>query len=100
MADLIIRGMEMPTNRDVTIRIDPNGEVYVYGTYPTLLLRAVPLPEKHGRLIDAGAFNDYMQNRYDNNEITNSDWIDFRLSLKDQPTIVPAEGEMGECSEN
>ena len=53
----------------------------------------VPLPEWHGRLIDAEAFVDYMQNRYDNNEITNGDWIDFRLSLKDQPTIVPAKGE-------
>lgn len=52
----------------------------------------VPIPEKHGRLIDAEDFVDYMQNRYDNNEITNGDWIDFRLSLKDQPTIVPAEG--------
>lgn len=52
----------------------------------------LPLPEGHGRLIDAEAFVDYMQNRYDNNEITNGDWIDFRLSLKDQPTIMPAEG--------
>lgn len=52
----------------------------------------VEIKPPHGRLIDAEAFNDYMQNRYDNNELTNGDWIDFRLSLKDQPTIVPAEG--------
>ena len=51
----------------------------------------VPFPEKHGRLIDAEAFVDYIQNIYDNNEITNGDWIVFRLAIKDQPTIVPAE---------
>lgn len=46
MADILIRGMEMSTNRDVTVRIDPAGEVYVYDTYPTLLLRAVSLSRK------------------------------------------------------
>jgi len=101
---LIIKGMEMPescfdcsifdnfcqercgvTGTLVYGEIDPQRE-----TLPDCPL--IPLPEGHGRLIDAEAYVDYMQNRYDNNEITNGDWIDFRLSLKDQPTIVPAEG--------
>lgn len=84
MADIVIRGMKMPTNRDVTVRIDPAGEVYVYGTYPTLLLRAVALPEGHGRLIDADALADKMKKtpRY----------FDVKFDLDDAPTIVPAEG--------
>ena len=52
----------------------------------------VEIKTPHGRMIDAEAFDDYMQNRYDNNELTNGDWIDFRLSLKDQTTIIEAEG--------
>ena len=48
----------------------------------------------HGRLIDAESFVDYMQNRYINNELTNGDWIDFRMSLKEQPTIIKAEGSV------
>lgn len=105
MADILIRGMEMPKHCiDCPLMVDrfdtdacalqseeaneaiENWEDMRRGC------PIVPLPKKHGRLIDAEAYVDYMQNRYDNNEITNGDWIDFRLSLKDQPTIVPAEG--------
>ena len=112
MADILIRGMEMPKtccqcdlkNYDPEIRWDENGieqigawvckrtREIIWNTQRGENCPLVPLPEGHGRLIDAEAYVDYMQNRYDNNEITNGDWIDFRLSLKDQPTIVPAEG--------
>ena len=97
MSDILIRGMEMPKHDDdyVIFTVYGDGGV-VYGPlnrpHVRYKHRAIPLPEKHGRLIDAEAFVDYIQNRYDNNELTNGDWIDFRLSLKDQPTIVPAEG--------
>lgn len=49
---LYICGMEMPEDRDITIRIAPNGDVFVYGRYPTELHNAVSVPA-HGRLIDA-----------------------------------------------
>lgn len=49
---IYIDGLEMPKDREINLRIDEKGEVYVYGSYPTELHKAVPvLP--HGRLIDA-----------------------------------------------
>lgn len=91
MPDSISQGMELPF---VDVRIFASGHAVVSKAVRPYIneYKVSPLPEGHGRLIDAEAFVDYMQNRYDNNEITNGDWIDFRLSLKDQPTIVPAEG--------
>lgn len=89
MADILIRGIEMPTNRDVTIRIDTNGEVYVYDTYPTLILKAVTLPEGHGRIVDAAEIL---------KKANNSPWFDgdvAELGLllgSEVATILPAEG--------
>ena len=49
---ILINGMKMPKDREIYLRIDEKGEVYVYGSYPTELYKAVPVPP-HGRLIDA-----------------------------------------------
>lgn len=49
---IYIHGMEMPKYREIILRIDEKGEVYVYGTYPTELHKAVPVPD-HGPLVDA-----------------------------------------------
>lgn len=43
--------MEMPTNEEIFLRIDEKGEVYVYGSYPSELHKAIPVPS-HGDLID------------------------------------------------
>lgn len=112
MADVLIRGMKMPQRCKACRFCGFGGErselnvcMFTGESQPKLSQERmskcplVPVPP-HGRLIDAEAYMDYMQNRYDNNEITNGDWIDFRLSLKDQPTIVPAEGGTNKCSEN
>ena len=91
---ILIKGMEIPQVGD-KIEFVQNIAGHIYARFEPskgYMCEVVPIPEKHGRLIDAEAFVDYVQIRYDNNEITNGDWIDFRLSLKDQPTIVPAEG--------
>ena len=96
MADILIRGMDIPTNRDVTIRIDPNGEVYVYDTYPTLLLKAITLPEGHGNLIDINA--PIRVTYYDGtiHETTPSRLL-YKHSLLDLPKIiVQAEGDTGD----
>ncbi len=94
MADILIRGMEIPTNRDVTIRIDPNGEVYVYGTYPTMLLRAVTLPEGYGRLIDADALRKEFQEPENWNDFAQTVYhiTGIWATIDTAPTIVPAEG--------
>lgn len=46
---LLIEGMEMPKDRDACIRIAPDGEVYVYGSYPTELYNAIEV-SKHKKL--------------------------------------------------
>ena len=40
------------------------------------------------RLIDADEFELYVQKEWENNEISNSDWIQFREWLRDQETAV------------
>lgn len=51
-----------------------------------------PLPEKHRRLIDAQAFEMFVQEKWEQNEISNGDWMSFREWLRDQETIIEAEG--------
>lgn len=60
MTDILIRGMEMPKEGE-KILIAADGSVWV-NAWPTRgymrmeNVHAVPLPEGHGRLIDADAF--------------------------------------------
>lgn len=51
-----------------------------------------PFPDAHGRLIDADAFEIFVQNKWEQNEISNGDWMSFREWLRDQETIIEAEG--------
>ena len=57
---ILIKGMEMPKDKEIILRIDEKGEVYIYGSYPTELYSAVELPP-HGRLIDADALAEKIQ---------------------------------------
>ena len=52
-----------------------------------------PLPDHHGRLIDADVLELGMQELWEANEISNGDWLWFREELNNQETIVEAEGE-------
>lgn len=52
-----------------------------------------PLPEKHGRLIDADEFDADYEALYKLNDITNGEWFLFREWLNNQKTIVEAEGD-------
>ena len=90
MADILIRGMEMPkytTKAEFGIDADGNPLCMVYhkdGTEPDIY-DVVPLPEKHGRLIDVDALlaeddGYYTQFGYSPDKI------------REAPTIVPAEG--------
>lgn len=102
MADILIRGMEMPTEEEISkcIIIRYDGEVWIVefdnlveggfvACYPTNPMRAVPLPEGHGRLGDLDALMpDFVKARW----AFFSDGDTFLQLLKHAPTIVPAEG--------
>ena len=45
--------------------------------------------EKAMRLIDADVLELDMQDQWERNEICNNEWMDFRETLKRQPTIDP-----------
>ena len=46
------------------------------------------------RLIDANAFERYVFDEWMNNELSNSDWIQFREWLRDQEPVVEYEGDL------
>jgi hypothetical protein len=100
MADIIIKGMEMPLLKTELI-IFPSGHVQIYDSHESYLgaAQALPLPEKHGRLIDADAFEDafiryYLEQERSNNLVFAAVEIKQHLAdmIGDWPTIVPAEG--------
>ena len=43
------------------------------------------------KLIDADAFERNMQNEWENNEISNGEWIHFREMLNQEPTVDAVE---------
>lgn len=87
---VLINGMEMPKDREIILRIDEKGEVYVYGSYPTELYKAVPVPP-HGDLIDR------RETIIDANERAFDFWLsDDEVNatiqfLNEQPAIIQAE---------
>lgn len=111
MMSILIRGMEMPKERSLWLCIKTDGTVYNIkpggvGTAHAVGT-AVPLPEKHGRLIDAEAFEDafiryYLSQERNNHLVFTPVEIKQHLAdmIGDWPTIVPAEGGNGRCSEN
>lgn len=94
MADVVIRGMEMPKGdpkEPTAVWIYPNGYVRVFAEIGNNVhsAEAIPLPEGHGRLIDADALmSDFVKARWK----FFSDGDTFLQLLKHAPTIVPAEG--------
>lgn len=105
MADILIKGMEMPDgchncifsyfDKGETNSGEPctvlmcsiisqgtNGAEY-NGNRPSWC-PLLPIPEGHGRLIDADALSDKMKKT--------ARYFDIRYDLNEAPTIVPAEG--------
>ena len=85
MADILIRGMELPKNEPLLVKINPDGSVSTTAKNGYKKYKAVPVPP-HGRLIDADALTistavplDGKPYRYVH--------ID---NIKDAPTIIPA----------
>ena len=95
MADLVIRGIEMPKEGE-KILIAAGGSVWV-NAWPTRgymrkeNVYAVPLPEGHGRLIDADSMlRKYVTDAHGLDGIY--DTTDLPEMLSYMPSIVPAEG--------
>lgn len=110
MADILIRGMEMPKEGNwKTVRIYPDGTCavpYWSGDCKVLDCTAIPLPEGHGRLIDADALQakfELMENALaehgrpysfafkDGGEMC-AEWWTVQDALAREPTIIEAEG--------
>lgn len=93
MADLAIRGFEMPTDASLWILIRPDGTVHklkVGGKHgePQQGV-AVPLPEGHGKLVDARE----VLEKADKAPWFEGDVAELGLLLGSEvTTIVPAEG--------
>ena len=92
MADILIRGMEMPTGEPLRIVLNPNGQLFVDHGVTFTEYEAIELPE-HGDLIDRDAFreeNEYYLHR----EFINPKYEDTLDDLlKDAPIIVPSNKE-------
>lgn len=108
MADIVIRGLEMPKENEILVFDMWHGKVYARSTanIGTRRYEVVPLPEGHGRLGDLDALEAKFREEAlehtligDLNRMTLGvgEVID-RIRMAD--TIVPAEGGTDECSEN
>lgn len=91
MADLIIRGLNLPKSlggeeTHIDIRIFSDGTVIMATSRPPYYKKfyAVPLPEWHGRLIDADALA--------NSDAVKMKGCAYQEEIFAAPTIVPAEG--------
>lgn len=98
MADILIRGMEMPKNGEhTTITVYGDG-VWCAHFDNEPHGKAVPLPEKHGRLGDLDAMYIQLHSLY-HGAISDSELYVYEAlgMISNAPTIVPAEGGEGDA---
>lgn len=59
---IIIKGIDLPKEKDIVIKIKPNREVLKQLAFETVFVEteaeAIQIPTPHGRIIDWDAFND------------------------------------------
>ena len=99
MADILIRGMEMPKDWDLWLCIDTGGTVYnvkpvITGTAQEVGT-AIPLPEGHGRLGDLDAVAKEAYRRLLECEKYGTEFqkpYEIIRAIETAKTIVPAEG--------
>lgn len=86
MADILIRGMEMPDRALLPFCLHPDGTVYTYGE-PKMKFRAIELPE-HGDLIDRSKIKFTCAS-------TTPEDLDYarRYVIDRMPVIIPANKE-------
>lgn len=107
MADLVIRGMDIPKRDEILVFDEWHGKMYARSTanLGTKSYEVVSLPEGHGRLGDLDKLEDafiryYLEQERNNNLVFAAVEIKQRAAymIGDWPTIVPAEG--GEADGN
>lgn len=82
MSDILIKGMEMPKDAPIIIKICSDGSVS--RVHEGVVATAVPVPP-HGRLIDADALREEVKKH----AAPCDAWV-FSL-IRTAPTIIPAE---------
>ena len=87
---IYIEGIKMPKN-ETYLRIDEKGEVYVYGSYPTELYKAIPV-QPHGRCIDAdNLLTDKSISTIGNGMTFGGQYSFSESEIINAPTIIPAD---------
>ena len=91
MADILIRGMGLPEEGEyhMTLYVCPNGDAYIdVPSFPVEedRFKVIPLPERHGRLIDENYLLALISDEEHFGCLNVSD-------ILNAPTIVPAEGD-------
>lgn len=90
---IYIKGMEMPKNEPLLVKINPDGSVSTTAKNGYKKYQAVPVPP-HGRLIDADVLIKSLSLDEDDAENGASLLMAIFIEvLKAAPTIIPAEEE-------
>ena len=96
MADILLHGVEMPTEQRIEALIFKNGFVAYYDVDGRYIgqAKAVPIPEGHGRLMDAERFRVILcrlKERQNDDVATHA--LNWAIECLDKlDTIIPAEG--------
>ena len=87
---IYIEGIKMPKN-ETYLRIDERGEVYVYGSYPTELYKAIPV-QSHGKLIDVdNLLIDKSISTIEKGMPLGGQYVFSESELVNAPIIIPAD---------
>ena len=92
---ILIKGMEMPTNEHLIVKINPDGSVNTTWKNDYKKYEAVPVPP-HGRLIDADALFEKIPSgdiEHDTRISRCGAIADVCTWVLSAPTIIEAEGE-------
>ena len=91
MSGIYIRGMEMPIDAPVIIKICPDGSVS--RVHEGVVATAIPVPD-HGRLIDAAYAEEHIRTCMGNGRpMYSHDSNEICEMLNDCPTIIPADNK-------
>lgn len=97
MADILIRGLEMPKENEILVFDVWHGKMYARSTANNgaKFYEVVPLPAGHGRLGDLDRLFEVMgqdADRWIVDEVSMIETDDVLDAIQNAPTIVPAEG--------
>lgn len=89
----IIQGIDLPKEKDVVIKIKPNGKVLKQLAFETVFVEteaeAIQIPNDHGRLIDGDKLIERLKS--DNPQTSKNKWMSIVTECA--PTILEAENK-------